>query len=64
MDRAEVGDPAIITRDSIPVAQITAIKPPSKRIDAAVMLALTENMPFQEEAAGDFIRPMPDEDRY
>lgn len=64
VDRAVAGNVVTITRDGKPVAQITAIKPPRKPIDVAALRALTENMQFQEESAGDFIRRMRDEDRY
>jgi len=64
VDRAEAGDAVTITRRGKAVAQITAIKQPKKPIDSAALIALTENMQFQEESSGDFIRRMRDENRY
>jgi antitoxin (DNA-binding transcriptional repressor) of toxin-antitoxin stability system len=47
-----------------PVAQITAVDTPRKRIDVTVLRAITDAMPVQPESARDFIRRMRDEDRY
>ena len=57
VDRAEAGDAVKLTRRGKVVAQITAITPRGKPIEIAALRALTES-------AGDFIRRMPDEDRY
>jgi len=64
VDRAEAGDAVTITRRGKAVAHITAIKQPKKPVDSAALIALTENMQFQEESSGDFIRRMRDENRY
>ncbi len=64
IDQAETGEPVTITRRGKPVAQITAIQKQRQPINAAALLAVTKNMPRQEEPAGDFIRRMRDEDRY
>ncbi len=63
-DRAEAGDSVTIIRRGKAEAQITAIEQPKKPVDAAALIAHTENMQFQQESAGDFIRRMRDEDRY
>ncbi len=62
--RAADGEPVCITRRGKPIAQLTAIEAPKKRIDAAALMALTDTMPVQAESAGDFIRRMRDEERY
>jgi prevent-host-death family protein len=64
VDRAEAGEPVTITRRGKAVAQITAVRQTRQPINAAALIALTENMQMQEESAGDFIRRMRDEDRY
>jgi prevent-host-death family protein len=64
VDLVEGGDAVTITRRGKPVAQITALKPPRKAIDVALMRNLTDSMPMQPESAGEFIRRMRDEDRY
>lgn len=64
VERAAAGEPVCITRRGKPVAQITAIKTPRKRIDAAALRAMTNAMPRQAETSRDFIRRMRDEDRY
>ena len=53
-----------ITRRGKPVAQLSAVGTPRKRIDVAALRAMTDAMPMQQESAGDFIRRMRDEDRY
>ncbi len=62
--RAAAGDRICITRRGKPIAQLTAVASPRKPIDFAALKALTDQMPFQEESAGDFVRRMRDEDRY
>jgi prevent-host-death family protein len=64
VERAESGDTVRITRRGKPVAQITAIKRPRKRIDLAALRAMTDATPRQAETSRDFIRRMRDEDRY
>ena len=64
IDRVAAGEAVCITRRGKPVAQITAVDTPRKRIDGAVLRAITDTMPVQPETARDFIRRMRDEDRY
>jgi prevent-host-death family protein len=64
VERAAAGDPVRITRRGKPVAQITAIKTPRKRIDIAALRAMTDAMPIQSEISRDLVRRMRDEDRY
>jgi prevent-host-death family protein len=64
VERAAAGEPVCITRRGKPVAQISAVATPRKRIDVAALRAMTDAMLMQQESAGDFIRRMRDEDRY
>jgi prevent-host-death family protein len=64
VQRAAAGETVIITRRGKPVAQISAIKAPRKRIDFTALRALTNSMPLQNEAAGVFVRKMRDSERY
>lgn len=64
VERAASGEPVRITRRGKPVAQITAIETPRKKINLQELRAVTDAMPVQPETAGDFIRRMRDEDRY
>jgi antitoxin (DNA-binding transcriptional repressor) of toxin-antitoxin stability system len=62
--RAAAGEAVCITRRGKPVTRTTAVDAPRKRIDAAVLQAVTDAMPVQPESAREFIRRMRDEDRY
>jgi prevent-host-death family protein len=64
VERAAAGDPVCITRRGKPVAQITAVETPRKRIDLSALRALTDAMPLQRESARNLVRRMRDEDRY
>jgi prevent-host-death family protein len=64
VERAAAGDTVCITRRGKPVALITAVDKPRKRIDLAALRALTDAMPRQPESAGRFVRRMRDQDRY
>ncbi len=64
VERAAAGEPVCITRRGKPAAQLSAVGTPRKRIDSAVLRAVTDNMPMQQESAGEFVRRMRDEDRY
>jgi len=64
VEQAAAGDPICITRRGKPIAQLIAIERPRKRIDTAALRAMTEQMTFQEESAGDFMRRLRDTDRY
>jgi prevent-host-death family protein len=64
VERAAAGEAVCITRRGKPVAQITAVDTPRKRIDVAALRAMTDAMPVQRETARDFIRRMRDENRY
>jgi prevent-host-death family protein len=64
VDRVEAGDSIEITRRGKPVARLTAVARPRKRVDAALLQALTASLPPQAESAADLVRSMRDGDRY
>jgi prevent-host-death family protein len=63
VDRVEAGDSIDITRRGKPVARLTAVTNSRKRIDVALLQALTATMPRQAEDAADLVRSMRDGDR-
>jgi len=63
LDRVEAGDSIDITRRGKPVARLSAAVGPRKRIDVALLRALTATMPPQAEGAADLVRSMRDGDR-
>ena len=64
VERAAAGEAVCITRRGRPMAQLTAVALPRKRIDVDALRAMTNAMPMQEESAGEFVRRMRDEERY
>lgn len=64
VDRIEAGDSVNITRRGKPVARLTAVDRPRKRVDAALLQSLTATMPPLAENAADLMRSMRDGDRY
>jgi len=64
VDRVEAGDSIDITRRGKPVARLTAVAKPRKRVDATLLRALTATMPPQAGSAADVVRSMRDDDRY
>ncbi len=62
--RVEAGHSIDITRRGKPVARLTAVARPRKRVDASLLQALTATMPLQTEGAADLVRAMRDGDRY
>lgn len=64
VDRVQAGDTIDITWRGRPVARLTAVARPRKRIDLAMLEALTAAMPPQDERASDLVRSMRDGDRY
>jgi len=63
IDRVEAGDSIDITRRGKPVARLTAVERPRKRIDAAMLRSSTDKMKPQPDSA-EFVRSMRDSDRY
>ncbi|MER8481360.1 type II toxin-antitoxin system prevent-host-death family antitoxin [Mesorhizobium sp. M1322] len=64
VDRVEAGDTIDITRRGKPVARLTAVARPRRRIDATLLQSLTATMPPQTESSADLVRSMRDGDRY
>jgi prevent-host-death family protein len=64
IDRVEAGDSIDITRRGKAVARLTAVARPRKRIDLAMLQALTAGMQPQAQEAADLVRSMRDSDRY
>ena len=64
IDRVEAGDTIDMTRRGRPVARLIAAAKPRKRIDLAMLRAMTATMPLQDERAADLVRSMRDSDRY
>jgi len=64
VDRVEAGESIDITRRGKPVARLTAVAGPRKRIDAAMLRSLTAALPPQTQTAADLVRSMRDSDRY
>jgi prevent-host-death family protein len=64
VDRVEAGGSIDITRRGKPVARLTAVSRPRKRIDAALLQSLTATMPPQAQGAADLVQSMRDGDRY
>jgi prevent-host-death family protein len=64
VDRVEAGDTIDITRRGKPVARLTAVARPRRRIDVNLLQSLTATMPPQAERSADLVRSMRDGDRY
>ena len=64
VDRVEAGDSIDITRRGKPVARLTSVARPRKRIDATLLQALTASMPAQVGGAAELVRSMRDADRF
>ena len=64
VDRVEAGDTIDIARRGRPVARLTAVARPRKRIDAALLQSLTATMPPETQRATDLVRSMREGDRY
>jgi prevent-host-death family protein len=64
VDRVEAGDSIDITRGGKPVARLVGPATPHKRINTALLEALTATLPRQRETAADLVRSTRDRDRY
>ncbi|MBA3448407.1 MAG: type II toxin-antitoxin system prevent-host-death family antitoxin [Pseudaminobacter sp.] len=64
--RVESGETVVVARGGEVVARIEAVEhqEPRKPIDFESIRKLTENMTYQEESAGEFMRRLRDTDRY
>lgn len=63
-DRVEAGESIEIMRRGKPVVHMNPPQREKKPIDFASLRKLRDQLPYQEESAGDFIRRMRDSDRY
>ncbi|WP_395681331.1 type II toxin-antitoxin system Phd/YefM family antitoxin [Inquilinus sp.] len=63
VDRVEAGDSIDITRRGKPVARLTAVARPRKRVDLPMLQALTATMPQPAQDAAELVRSMRDGDR-
>jgi prevent-host-death family protein len=64
VDRVEASDTIDITRRGKPVAGLTAVARPRRRVDPALLQSLTAAMPPQTNSAANLVRSMRDGDRY
>ena len=64
IDRVEAGETIDILRRGKAVARLSAATRPRLPVDADRLAKLTDTMPMQDQAAGDFIRAMRDDERY
>jgi len=64
VDRIEAGETIGITRRGKPVARLTGMDAPRRRVDLAMLRALTDGMPDPGDAAISLVRAMRDGDRY
>jgi len=64
VELAAAGDTVRILRRRKPVAQITAIATPRKRVDRAALRALTDSMPPLTDPALEWMRWVRGEERY
>ena len=64
VERVQAGETVQITKRGKPVAEISALPRPLKKIDIAALERLAKTLPYQEKDSGTFIRRMRDEARY
>lgn len=64
VDRVQAGDSIDITRRGKPVARLTSVARPLKRINLAELERLTAAMPPASTSAAELVRSMRDDDRY
>lgn len=64
VDRVEAGGSIAITKRGKPVARLTAVTGPRKRIDAALLQSLTASQPPQAQGAAELVRSMRDGGRF
>lgn len=64
LDKVEAGASIDITRRGKPVARLTSVSTPRKRIDRAMLEAVTAGTRSQEPGAAKLVRSMRDSDRY
>ena len=62
VDQVEAGDSIEITRRGKPVARLTGVATPRKRVEISSLKALTDGIPPQSESAANLVRSMRDGD--
>lgn len=64
VDRVEAGETVEILRRGKVAAVLVPPVPAPKKIDIAMLRALTDSQPMQSVGGGEFVRNMRDTDRY
>ena len=64
ISRVEAGESIEIIRHNKVAAKLVLPEKPLKKIDIDALRTLRDQLPYQHESAGDFIRKMRDSDRY
>lgn len=64
VERVVAGDVIDITKRGKAVARLAAVATERKKVDAALLQALTSTMPAQVQSAAELVRAMRDGDRY
>ena len=58
------GEEIVVTKRGVPVATLSPLHTPKKKVDLGWLREMTKEMPFQEEDSGTFMRRVRDADRY
>lgn len=63
-DRAATGEDVVIAKHGRPTARLTAARGKRKRLDLALLQALTNSSPRQSRSGGKVLRQLRDQARY
>ncbi len=58
------GEEIVVTKRGVPVATLSPLPTPKKKLDLGWLREMTKDMPYQEEDSGTFMRHVRDTDRY
>ncbi len=58
------GEEIVVTKRGVPVATLSPLPTPKKKLDLGWLREMTKDMPYQEEDSGTFMRRVRDTDRY
>jgi prevent-host-death family protein len=58
------GEEIVVTKRCVPVATLSPLPIPKKKLDLGWLREMTKDMPHQEEDSGAFMRRVRDSDRY
>jgi len=58
------GEEIVVTKRGVPVATLSPLPAPKKKLDLGWLREMTKDMPYQEEDSGTFMRRVRDTDRY